>query len=158
MRAERAPMVLWYATGHRSVFVNPNLLHLLESTAAEPGARQGVRDTGGEFVTVGQPLMPAYIESCVAEQQRRCSQCFGSAGDPTSSVCNSLFAVPAGSDPVEHARQECDALADDAGAGFELYCYHQELTSNLGCFYSRDVLSECGAEGVPLSSVAAMNR
>jgi len=152
VRAERAPVALWYASAHRAVLINPNLLYLLSAPGpdAQPTAVRSM------LVTTTFAITPAFIEACVDDQVARCNACFGDTGDPSSSACGPIFPPDEATDETAHARGECESLADDDGAGFELLCYHFEIVNNLGCVLERDTENRCGVAGAPYGSVAAL--
>jgi hypothetical protein len=142
--AARSPIALWYSPDEQALFINPNILYLLNTPAFNPD------DSG--LRTQQQALALPFIDDCVNTQRQRCNQCFGPAGNPDAAQCEPLFT--SSGDPTEVATQECTSLSADAA--FDLYCYHLSISQNLSCFRSLDAQQRCGAALVPFQSTSRL--
>ncbi len=151
--APRAPVGLGDAEAHRAVLLNPNLLYLLDlDVPADSHGTAPPQDTA--LVTTSNALTLAFIDTCVVDQQTRCDDCFGANGNHTLPACVSLFPnASESSDP----QLECQALAENQGEGFELYCFDLFLEQNISCMGTRDPAGSCGTNGVPAASVSELD-
>ena len=145
--APRSPLVIWYASEHRALLVNPNILYLFaEETHDQPSG-------SAELRTQTQALTLDFIDACVDEERGRCNECaLTEDPDAAISLCVPLFEAPLGANPVTESRRECEALASTE-EGFERLCYNLFIDEHLSCILDSGVEQVCGLTHAPYVNV-----